>query len=109
MKQKQQTLQVVYVIGGMMTVIGAVAQLFQIAFAPYLFSFGIGLLVYFQFVLMLNAKSADVRQKRLSRVQFMTSLLLILASYFMFTSSNSWVVLVLIYSLSSFFYSFRGN
>jgi hypothetical protein len=102
---------VLFIVGGVVTIIGAVAHLLNILNAPYIFAFGAGLIIYFQFLLSLHVHrdEVDKRTQRLTRIGFFSSLLLTLAVYFMFKSSNSWVVAVLIYALSSFFLSFRGN
>ena len=110
--------QCLFISGGFFTIIGAVAQLFNnakapyiIAQAPYIFAFGAGLMIYFQILLSFHVHRDDVdkRTQRLTRTGLFSSLLLALAAYFMFKNSNSWVVAVLIYALSSFFLSFRGN
>jgi len=56
-----------------------------------------------------ETKTEDKSPQRLARLGFLTSLMLGVACYFMFTGSNSWVVMVLIYALSSFYQSFRGT
>ena len=105
----KQPLQILFFGGGTLTIIGAVAQLFDISSAPYIFSLGAALLIYFQFINAWKTREVDMRQQRLGRIGFITSLLLALAAYFMFTHSNLWVVAVLIYALSSFSLSFRGE
>jgi len=105
----KQSSQILFIGGGLFTIIGAVAQLFDIVSAPYIFSLGAALIVLFQFIHAWQYRPSDMRQQRLGRIGFFTSLLLVLAAYFMFTDSNLWVVAVLIYALSSFSLSFRGE
>ncbi len=108
MKQKQPS-QILFIIAGTLTIFGAFGQLFNLALAPYLFSLGSGLLIYVQGRIAYDLKTSDARLRRLVRLGFLTSLMLAIAAYLMFTGSNSWVVLVLMYAASSFFLSFRGN
>lgn len=103
----KQNLQIIFIVGGTITIIGAVAQLFNVKAAPYIFSAGALILIVLQFMAALKSKNTDPRLQRLTRVNFITSLLLALAAYFMFTSANSWVVAVLIYAISSLIMSFR--
>lgn len=105
----KQPSQILFIGGGTFTIIGAVAQLFDIPIAPFIFSFGVILVLYFQFMHAWNTREADIRKQRLGRIGFLSSLLLALAAYFMFTNSNLWVIAVLIYALSSFSLSFRGE
>lgn len=108
MKKKQNS-QILFISAGTLTILGAFAKLFDISYAPYIFSAGAALLIFIQGKNALDNKSANTRQRRLAANGFLTSLALALAAYFMFTGSNTWVVLVLIYSLSSFFLTFRGE
>lgn len=108
MIQKQLT-QIFFIVGGTLTFAGAIAQLLEYSLAPYIFSLGSAFLIYIQLRNALDSSDADLRHKRLGRIGFFTSLLLALAAYFMFTSSNLWVVAVLIYALSTLTLSFRGN
>lgn len=108
MKEKQPS-QILFITSGTIIILGAFAKLFDINYAPYIFSVGAALLIFIQGKNALDKKITDKRQQRLARIGLITSLMLGLAAYLMFTNSNSWVVLVLIYALSSFFQSFRGN
>ena len=101
--------QFLFLIAGSFTILGAVLQLFVLNFAPYVFTAGVGLLIYLHAKEVFDDTQPDKRHQRLSRIGLITSLFLGLGSYFMFTGSNSWVVMILIYALSSFFQSFRGE
>ena len=107
MKEKQQS-QILFIIAGTITILGAFARLFDIKYAPYIFSVGAVLLIFIQGKNAYETKTEDKSQQRLARLGFLTSLMLGVACYFMFTGSNSGVVMVLIYALSSFYQSFRG-
>ena len=113
--KKLNIAKILFTSGSVLIVIGAIAKIFNFTFIPnistsaaYIFSIGAAFLIYNQLVYVLENKNSDKRQKRLSRNGLFTSLLLGLAAYFMFTGSNSWVVMVLIYALSTLFLSFRG-
>lgn len=108
MKQKQPS-QILFIIAGTLTILGAFSKLFDLVYAPYFFSIGSALLIFVQGKSAYDIKTSDARLRRLARLGFLTSLLLAIAAYLMFTGSNSWVVLVLMYAASSFFLSFRGN
>ena len=73
---------------------GAVAQLLELSYAPYIFSVGAALLIYVQLRNYLDKAKADSRTMRFARIGLVTSLLLALAAYFMFTASNLWVISV---------------
>jgi uncharacterized membrane protein HdeD (DUF308 family) len=108
MKEKQPS-QILFITSGTILILGAFAKLFELVYAPYIFSIGAAALIFIHGNNALDKKITDRRQQRLARIGFFTSLFLGIAAYLMFTNSNSWVVCVLIYALSSFFQSFRGN
>jgi len=108
MKEKQPS-QILFITAGTIIILGAFAKLFDIEYAPYIFSVGAALLIFIQSKYAFDSKKLDARQQRLTRIGLLTSLMLGIAAYLMFTNSNSWVVAVLIYALSSFFLSFRGK
>jgi hypothetical protein len=108
MNQERLT-KILFTTGSSLVIISAIAKLVNFSYAPHVFTFGVVLLIYVQLKNVIDNRKAETRQKRLSRNGMVTSLLLALAAYFMFTGSNSWVVLVLIYALSTFFLTFRGD
>ncbi|HET7732571.1 MAG TPA: hypothetical protein VFK73_01935 [Paludibacter sp.] len=103
------TTQMLFTAGSLLAVLGCIIKFFDITYAPYVFSTGAVFLIYVQLKHLIDNRKSETREKRLSRNGMLSSLLLGLAAYFMFTGSNSWVVAVLIYALSSLFLSFRGN
>jgi hypothetical protein len=108
MKEKQPS-QILFISAGTITILGAFARIFDISFAPYIFSIGAAMLIFIQGKYAYDRNGVEKSKQRLARLGFLTSLMLGVAAYFMFTGSNSWVVMVLIYALSSLFQSFRGN
>jgi hypothetical protein len=104
-----QELQIksLFIGGGILVIIGTVAKLFQFLPAPYIFSFGSAILIFIQAKNVFNRSKTDKNQQRLARIGLFNSLFLALGAYLMFSSSNSWVVCILIYSLTSLYLSFR--
>lgn len=107
--QKQSIPSLFFIAAGTLVLSGAVMSLFALKFAPFVFSGGVAGLIYIQAKNAYDKRNEQMRNKRLSRISLFNSILLILAAYSMFTSTNSWVVLLLVYALSSFFLSFRGD
>jgi len=100
--------EVIFFVGGLICIIGAISAVFDFKYAPYVFSAGASILVILQFISSFNDNdSKDFRQKRLKKIQLFSSLFLILACYFLFTHSNSWVIAVLLYGITQLFLSFR--
>ena len=96
--------------GGVFLLAGTVANFFENEVSMYVFSFGAALIIIYQFMESLKVrKISDRRVQRLRRLAFLSSTLLAPAAYLMFTYSNLWVVLVLIYAITTLFLSFRGN
>jgi len=106
MMQKQLS-QTLYLIGGSLAIFGAIAQLLEKSYAPYFFSAGAIILLILQVFYVFAMKSESTRQQRLARMGLFSTLLLGLSAYFMFVHSNSWVVALLIYALTTLFFSFR--
>ncbi len=89
-------------------ILGAVTHIIDLSVGIYLFSFGAFVMIATQFFLAIQ-KQTDSSKQRLARISFISSLFLGLASYFMYTHSNSWAVAVLIYALITFYLSFRNK
>jgi accessory gene regulator protein AgrB len=103
----EQTTKTIYIIGALLTFVGAVCKLFEKEFAPYIFTLGAAILIFLHAKSAYELRDAEIRKKRLSRSALMSGLLLGVAAYSMFTHTNLWVVAILIYSLSTLFVSFR--
>lgn len=108
MKEKQPS-QILFITAGTILILASFAQFLKLKYAPYIFVIGAALLIFIHGKNAFDNVTTDRRQQRLARIGFFTSFTLALAAYFMFTGSNSWIVMVLIYALSSLFQSFRGN
>jgi hypothetical protein len=97
-----------YIIASVLCLFGAIGQILEIKFSPIMFSIGALIIIVLKFLSIENGSTFNKRKQRLDRIGFMSSLLLGLAAFSMFTDSNLWVVALLIYSILSFFLSFRG-
>jgi len=105
----QQFLKLLFISGGTLTLAGALSKPLNLPYAPYIFSTGAALLIIYQLKTAFDNKSADTRQRRLGASGFLSSVALGLACYFMFTGTKYWVLMLLIYALSTLFLSFRGG
>jgi len=107
--KKTQINTLLLLLGGSASFAGALMQLSKISFAPYVFSIGAAALIIMHFLQHEAVDRNNMRMQRLARIALMSSLLLGLGAYFMFTASNLWVPATLIYALTSLFLSFRSN
>lgn len=101
--------QLFYLAAGSFAVFGAVAHFLEHFYAPYLFSVGAAMFIIIQAIHVFTMPDTSMREMRLARIGLFSSLLLGLSAYFMFTNSNLWVIALLIYALTSFFLSYRGE
>lgn len=92
---------------GTLLTAGALLHIVNMQYAPYVFSAGAAMAVVSAFLQAWQNRTDDIRRNRLFRIQFLNSLVLVLAAYLMFTGSNSWVVMLLLYALISLFLSTR--
>jgi len=76
-------------------------------YTEYLFALGALLLIAYHAIQAYNFKEEDKVKQRVYRLGFISSLFLAIAAYFRFTDSNSWIVMVLIYAVTTFYLSFR--
>lgn len=103
--KKQNLLHIIFFIGYICIVTGAVVQLFELSFAPYVFSIGVALVIIFRF--LTTVPSSDVRTKRLNRMLAISAVLLLISAYFMFTNSNLWALTIVIAMVFDLVVSFR--
>ena len=101
--------QIIFSFGGIFTLVGAVTQFTHFEYAPYIFAVGAALLIYCHIKNILATSEDNFRTKRLSRIGFISALMLLVACYFMFIGSNAWVVFLLIYAVVTFALSFRSE
>lgn len=108
MMLKKYNLNYLFASAAFFAVAGSVLELLKVSAGKYAFSLGALIIIALQLMQALE-KSDDLRKHRIKRMSFTSSLLLGLASYFMFVGSNAWVVAVLIYALTTLFLSFRSE
>ncbi len=101
----------IQIVGSLLVVIGSAFRLFafESIIVPVVFSSGSLLLIYVYYMQYHKQRDANKRMQRLYRLMFFISLLLGVASYLIFIKDERWIVLVLIYALTSVFLSFRGE
>jgi uncharacterized membrane protein len=80
---------------------------FKIPQVEYLFATGAVALISYHGILAFIQDDKDKNVLRLYRMGFLASFFLAIASYFIFTQSNSWIVMVLIYAIITLYISFR--
>lgn len=106
---KEKVHQIIFVFAGIFTIVGAIAEVANIQYAPFIFALGTLLLIYSHLNNIFSADDDNFRMRRISRIGFISSLMLIISNYFMFTDSSAWVVFLLIYAVVTFFLSFRSE
>jgi hypothetical protein len=102
-----RTIQNLFPVGAIFVLLAAILKLSEVVYVEYIFSLGALLLIAYHGLVAYNQTNTDSRIQRLYRIGFLSSLFLAVAAYFMFTSSNSWIVMVLIYAVNTFYLSYR--
>ncbi len=97
------------IVFGVLLLAGAVMDLLRVPYAEIFFSVGAFLAVVQAFVYAITNKTDDIRQARLHRLNFVASLFLGIAAYFMWIESSNWVVFTLVYVVIVLFLSFRAK
>lgn len=100
---------ILFIIGGVLTLTGAVLKVTDYLYSPYVFATGAALMVFCHTMIAIKTKDEDFRLRRITRLGFISSLFLVVAAYQMFTGANSWVAFLLIYALVTLFLSFRSG
>ena len=103
--KKQTLLHIMFFVGYICVVSGAAIQLFELSFAPYIFSLGAALVIIFRFLTV--SPSSDLRIKRLNKMLAISAVLLVVSAYFMFTGSNLWALTLIIATIFDLVISFR--
>lgn len=99
----------VHLVGGMLTLTGALLYFFELGIARYLFAFGVIALIGVQVVYLVQTKQENVRTQRMMRLMLVAVLLLGFGAYLMFVNDERWVILMLIYVLISVFLALRAE
>ncbi len=101
--------QIIFIVAGILTIAGAILQLSDFSYAPYVFTLGTLLLIYSHAQSVFSVREDGFRSRRLARLGIIASLMLLVADYLMFAGSNSWVIFLLIYALVTLYLSFRSE
>jgi hypothetical protein len=93
--------------GAILVFVASILAYYKIEYVEFLFALGAITLIAYHAILAYNQQDKDRNVQRLYRMGFISSLFLGIATYFMFTESNSWIVMVLIYTVTTLYISFR--
>lgn len=121
MKQLSKTQTVIYAIGGLLMVAGALLAILRMSVAPLAFIPGVVMFVSMQ--MLQRYEGDDINIKRLRRIMLMSDVLLLLSALLMYAGNgnpfkldqityvqyigNNWVVALLIGALLQLFTSYR--
>jgi len=100
----QQIRVIVFNFSALLVLLGAALYLTQLFFAPYLFAVGSAGLAICQ--LTTPTKHLNYRRRRLQIFNVIASLLLVVASSFMFMNRNEWILCLTIAALLLLYTSF---
>ena len=82
---------ILFVLAVLLILIGTILQIIKVELAPYIFSTGAFILFLLR-IIFPSLNRDDFRQKRLHKIQFISSVLLLLSAYFMFVGNNNWAL-----------------
>ena len=121
MNQLNKTQNIIFLVGGLMMVIGAGASLFAWSWAPYLYAIGAICFTAMQMLQQYEGKNFTIR--RLRRMMLISDLLFLLAALLMFANMgnflqlsqvdyvqyvyNKWVIVLLIAAILQLYSSHR--
>ena len=98
-----------FIAAAVLLVVGGIAAVFDQFWGYVVFSAAASLTIAHSILFALNNKTDDVRKARLQRLYFICTLFLGVAAWLMFVNNNAWVVMILIFAVTTFFLSFRGK
>lgn len=105
--KKNKLTDLLFLVGNVLLFAGALAGILKYAYAYFLFGAGSAVLLILYLMNMSALRDAGVRERRLARNGVFASFVLCIGVYFMYTGSNSWIVALLIYALTTLFLTFR--
>lgn len=100
----QQIRTIIFNFSALLVLFGAVLFLIKLPFAPYLFAVGTAGIAICH--LTLPTKGMGFRERRLQIFNVIASLLMIVASTFMFKDQNEWIVCLTIAALLQLYTAF---
>jgi len=89
-------------------VAGALLKMFDVMYAWAVFAAGAVVAISFALRIAVENKTNDFRQSRLLRLHFLASLFLGVGAYLMSIDNTAWVVMLLVYAVLEFYFSFRN-
>jgi hypothetical protein len=98
-------LNIVFSIGAILVLISSVMVMEHVIWGKYCFAVGAAFYAIGRGKTVYAGK--DFRIKRLNRLYFLSSILLILASYLQFKENGLWIVLLLVVAITEFYASVR--
>lgn len=121
MKQLSKTQSIIYLLGGLLMVIGAGTSLLAWRFAPYVFAVGVVCFVSMQMLQRYDGQNFTIR--RLRRIMLLSDVLFLVAALLMFANQgnvfglsyityvqyiyNKWVIVLLIGAILQLYSSHR--
>jgi len=106
--KKINYLQVFYIAGILLIVLGSLGHFSGIELAKYLFGAGAILVILERLIVQFQSKDLDFKAQRIGRMQLMMSLLLGLGTYSVFEGTTLWIATIVIYALVTLFLSYRS-
>jgi hypothetical protein len=95
-----------FIFGAVCVLSGTVLHIAHLWVAPYVFALG-ALFVFFLRLVFPVSKSSDFRVKRLIKIQLISSVLLLVSSYFMFVGETTWALSLFLAAFLDLFIAFR--
>ncbi len=92
-------------VGAILVLIGVVMQIMKSCYAPYITAGG-GILIFI-FRIITSSKTNDFRVRRLMRMQFFSSFLLLGGAYFMYINNNAWALALFLAAFLDIFVMWR--
>ncbi len=103
---KQQA--ILTISSGLLLIIGAIMNMAGSDYDFWFFGAGALIAIVQAFISAYKNRTTDIRISRLHRINFLSSLTLGIGTYMMFTHSNSWVAMLILYVLIQLFLAIRS-
>jgi len=98
-------LNAIFAIGAILVLISSVLVMENVTWGKYCFAVGVGLFILSRSKMIYIGK--DFRLKRLNRLYFLSSILLVLSAILIFRLIGMWIPLLLITAINEFYISVR--
>lgn len=93
--------------GCLLVITAAILDFQNISIDFWLMAAGALIIIVQAFMIAWKNRTTDIRISRLHRINFMSSLTLGIGAYMMYTNSNSWVAMIILYVAIQIFLAFR--